>query len=119
MTTKTANYTEKQVETMREEYSAADTVETRAAVVADIAERFKKSTRSIISKMSREGFYVKKVAVSKVTGEKAAKKEDLAVTLRAVSGLAMVSAEKMNKTDLVDLINHFEKLSEIVEIEES
>jgi len=109
---KAANYTEQQVETMHDEYTAAETADQRAAVVADIAERFQKSTRSIISKMSREGFYIKKVAVSKVTGEKAAKKEDLAVQLRAVSGLVMVSAEKMNKTDLVDLITHFEKVNQ-------
>ena len=107
MTTKTVNYSEKQVSTMREAYEAATDTDTRAAVVAKMAEKFSKSTRSVISKMSREGFYIKKQAVSKVTGEKAAKKDELAIQLRAVSGLPMVSAEKMNKTDIQDLINFF------------
>ena len=112
-TTKAANYTPEQVQTMREEYTAADSVETRETVVNEIAERFGKSKRSIISKMSREGFYIKKTAVSKVTGEKPAKKEELAVELRSVSGLPMVSAEKLNKTDIQDLIEHFKMYNEV------
>lgn len=118
-TTKTVNYTNEQVSAMRKEYESAKTQEAREAVVSALATQFKKSKRSIISKMSREGFYKPKQTVSKVTGEKPAKKDDLANTLRFVSGLPMVSAEKLNKTDIQDLITHFEKLngldSEMVE----
>lgn len=112
-TTKAANYSEEQMTTMEQEYTAATNAEERAAVVASIAERFKKSPRSIISKMSREGFYIKKVAVSTVTGGKAAKKDVMAQELVDVSGLALVSAEKLNKTDLALLITHFESLVEV------
>jgi len=112
---KAANYTPEQVEEMQTAYTGAADAAERETVVLDIAEKFGKSKRSIISKMSREGFYIRKVAVSKVTGEKPAKKSELANTLRFVSGLPMVSGEKLNKTDLQDLISHFEGLQEITE----
>ena len=109
---KTVNYTDEQVSTMRKAYEGAEDANSRAAVVAEMASNFGKSTRSVISKMSREGFYIKKAAVSTVTGEKAAKKDELAITLRGVSGLPMVSAEKLNKTDIQDLINFFNLYNE-------
>ena len=112
-TTKNVNYTPEQVQEMREQYTEATTQETREAVVNAVAEKFGKSKRSIVSKMSREGFYVAKATVSKVTGEKPAKKEDLAVVLRKVSGLPMVSAEKLNKTDMQDLIEHFKMYNQV------
>lgn len=114
MNTKTVNYSVEQVDTMRTAYEAAKDTESRAAVVAKMAEDFKKSTRSVISKMSREGFYIKKEAVSSVTGATPAKKEALAVQLRDISDLPMVSAEKLNKTDLQDLIQHFTMFNKIV-----
>lgn len=115
MSTKNVNYTPEQVQTMREAYESATDETSRETVVLALAEQFGKSKRSIVSKMSREGFYVAKVQVSKVTGEKPAKKEELAVELRKVSGLPMVSAEKLNKTDLQDLINYFEAVAGDVE----
>jgi len=108
----TVNYTKDQVSTMREQYEGAKDEQGRSAVVDKIAAKFQKSRRSIVAKMSREGFYIAKKVISKVTGEKPQKKEALAVTLREVSGLAMVSAEKMNKTDLQDLIRHFNSVNE-------
>lgn len=120
MATKTVNYTDKQVKTMREAYEKATDETSRETVVLAMAKKFGKSKRSIVSKMSREGFYIAKVPVSKVTGEKPAKKEDLAIQLRKVSGLPMVSAEKLNKTDLQDLIGHFNELKNIAqEMEEA
>jgi HD superfamily phosphodiesterase len=112
-TSKTVNYTPEQVATMREAYEKAKDEKSRDSVVMKMAEKFGKSKRSIVSKMSREGFYIAKTPVSKVTGEKPAKKEDLAVQLREVSGLPMVSAEKLNKTDLQDLISHFKEVAEV------
>jgi len=112
-TTKPQNYTSKMVATMRELYEKATDQTSRDKAVNEVAEQFGKSPRSIISKMSREGFYVPKVTVSKVTGEKPAKKEELAETLRSVSGLPMVSAEKLNKTDIQDLIEHFKMYNEV------
>jgi len=115
-TVKAANYTGKQVEEMREEYEKAGSQETRDAVVKSIADKFGKSPRSIVAKMSREGFYIAKVVVSKVTGEKPMSKSDLVVKLRDVSGLVMVSGEKLNKTDIQDLIEAF-TVSEDAEVE--
>ena len=109
---KVQNYTDVQVSEMQAEYEKATNADERMTVVNEIAKRFKKTPRSIISKMSREGFYIKKVVVSKVTGEKPANKETLAEDLRFVSGLPMVSAEKLNKTDIQDLISHFKALNE-------
>lgn len=111
----TKNYSDEQVQEMKAAYVAAENAEEREAVVVAIAEKFGKSKRSIISKMSREEYYIKKVAVSKVTGATPAKKSELANTLVFVSGLPLVSAEKLNKTDLQALIGHFEGLQEITE----
>ena len=110
---KAVNYSPEQVQEMETRYTKATDQKTREKVVVGLAEKFGKSKRSIISKMSREGFYVPKVVVSKVTGEKPAKKEDLAIELRKVSGLPMVSAEKLNKTDIQDLITHFNEVNEV------
>ena len=94
--TKNVNYTPEMVQEMRESYEGATTQEAREAVVVAVAEKFGKSKRSIISKMSRENFYIPKAVVSKVTGEKPANKEALSVELRKLSGLPLVSAEKLN-----------------------
>jgi hypothetical protein len=107
---KNVNYTDEMVETMRGAYTAAKSTDEREAVVLAMAETFGKTKRSIVSKMSREGFYVKKEAVSNVTGTKPAKKEDLAAELVEISGLNLVAPEKMNKTDLVVLIDYFKSV---------
>ena len=109
---KTENYTAEMVATMREQYQAAENQEAREAVVESLAAEFGKGKRSIISKMSREGFYIKKDVKSKVTGEKPAKKEELADTLREVSELPLVGIEKANKTAIVELIAAFRGNSE-------
>ena len=107
---KNVNYTDAMVETMREAYTAAKDTDEREAVVLEMAETFGKTKRSIVSKMSREGFYVKKETVSNVIGSKPAKKEDLAAELVEISGLNLVAPEKMNKTDLVVLIDYFKSV---------
>ena len=75
----------------------------RDALVAGYLE-VGKSARSIRAKLSRENVYLAMKPVSEVTGEAPAKKAELAEKLVEVSGLALVSAEKLNKTDLVALI---------------
>ena len=114
---KTVNYTDSMVETMRAQYEAAENENERGAVVDSIAASFGKSRRSIVSKMSREGFYIAKKVVSKVTGEAATKKDVLAAQLSEVSGVDLVSAEKLNKTDLRDLIAAFKALQSESETE--
>lgn len=109
---KTPNYTPEQTEMMIGMYRGVreESQERRDEVVAEIAEMLGKTPRMIRSKLSREpNLYVPKVVVSKVTGGEARKKEELAAELVTVSGLSLVSAEKLNKTDLVKLIAHFEQ----------
>ena len=52
-----ANYTDEQVEMMRERYQAKPTRET----VENLAEELNKSIKSIIGKLSREGIYQKAI----------------------------------------------------------
>ena len=103
---KAPNYTVEQETVMSEMYTAVrgESEAKRAEIVAEIAAMFKKSPASIRAKLSRMQIYIPKVAVSKVTGGEAAKKDELAAKLVKVSGLNLISAEKLNKTDLVALI---------------
>lgn len=107
---KTVNYTPEMVAKMTSMYDPKASEVERAEMVAEIAAEVGKTEKSVIAKLSREGVYVKKVPVSKVTGDKPAKKENLAAELVKVSGLNLVSAEKLNKTDLVALIEAFENM---------
>ena len=104
---KTVNYTPEMTSAIVEAYTAVSdgTEAERAAVVESLAAEFGKSVRSIRAKLSRENVYVAKKPVSKVTGDKPAKKEELAAMLATATGLPLVSAEKLNKTDLVALID--------------
>ena len=103
---KTVNYTPEQTELMAGMYKGVmDADEDRRnEVVEEIADLFNKSVRSVRAKLSRMDLYIPKVAVSKVTGGEAAKKDALAARLVEITGLNLVSAEKLNKTDLVALI---------------
>ena len=115
---KTANYTPEMTAELVDGYVeiAAESEEVRNAYVAEMAAKFSKSVRSIRAKLSRENVYVAKTPVSKVTGDKPAKKEDLAVELATVTGLPLVSAEKLNKTDLVALIAFARGVNEAEEV---
>jgi hypothetical protein len=103
---KAPNYTVEQETVMSEMYTAVrgESEAKRAEIVAEIAAMFNKSPASVRAKLSRMQIYIPKVAVSKVTGGEAAKKDELAAKLVKVSGLNLISAEKLNKTDLVALI---------------
>ena len=71
MTAKTVNYTAEQTVEIVTAYQAGETVEA-------LAERFQKSVRSIVAKLSREGVYKKKEYTTK-NGEKVVKKDAHAV----------------------------------------
>ena len=103
---KAPNYTEAQRDTLVAGYLevATESEDVRNAYVEEMAAEFGKSARSIRAKLSRENVYLAMKPVSEVTGETPAKKAELAEKLVEVSGLALVSAEKLNKTDLVALI---------------
>jgi hypothetical protein len=109
---KTVNYTPEMTARAVELYASVvtGTEGERASMVKQIAAELGKTDRSVRSKLSREGVYIAKKPVSKVTGETPAKKVELAERLRTVSG-ANIDTEnvaKMNKLDIVNLIEAFE-----------
>jgi hypothetical protein len=114
---KAPNYTDEQTAIMADMYTAVrgDSEARRDEVVEEIATMFNKSPRSVRAKLSRMQIYIAKKPVSKVTDGEPAKKEELAARLVEVSGLNLVSAEKLNKTDLVALIKFAEAAKEAAE----
>lgn len=101
-TAKAPNYTAEMTAEMVKAYTEAPTKET----VEMLAKKLGRQTRSVIAKLSREGVYKKQEYVGK-TGEKPAKKDDLASKLGALVGLTEAeetSLEKVNKTALVKLL---------------
>ena len=96
-------------------YSPEQTVELVEAYKADAsettvqtyAEKFGKSVRSIVAKLSREGVYKRKEYVSK-TGEKPVKKEEMADEFQQIFGLTESEADsitKANKTALKKILD--------------
>lgn len=107
---KTVNYTTEQTDELVGAYTAASDDSERAQVVAEYAEKFGKKPRSLIAKLSREGVYVARAKVSKVTGEKPVKKDVIAEMMTKEArnaGVVLVSAEKLNKTDAANLLAFF------------
>lgn len=96
-TVKTAYTTEQTVELV-EAYKAKPTAET----VAAFAEKFGKTVKSVIAKLSREGVYQKKEYVSK-SGQKPEKKDSVADAIGAILKMSdgeIDSLAKANKTAL-------------------
>lgn len=97
-TEKTVNYTPEQTTELVAAYVANAT----EATVTTFAEKFGKTTRSIVAKLSREGVYKKKEYQTK-TGEAVQKKNELADAIGAVLKMTepeITSMEKVNKTAL-------------------
>jgi dTDP-4-amino-4,6-dideoxygalactose transaminase len=105
MTTLTANassnYSEETIAKMVETYEANPT---RATVDA-LAEEIGKPVRSIISKLSALGVYVKAEPARK-NAEPQVKKEVFVAELQAKLGIELPSIEKMTKADIQRLIAH-------------
>lgn len=99
-TTKAANYTVEQTAELVSRYVAGETVESLAVAMG-------RTTRSLIAKLSREGYYKAKERVSK-TGEAIVKKDALSDQLAALCGLSESEADsltKANKTALAKILN--------------
>jgi len=123
MATKTPNYTEAMISEIRERYTAVrDSDQTmRDSVVRQIAADLGKSWKGIIAKLAPmvmeteagevEKLYRPKEKVSSVTGGSPAKKDALAAQFVKMVGLNLVSAEKLNKTDLSALIVYVESVN--------
>ena len=105
-TAKTVNYTDEQTAALRAAY-VADPSE---ATVKAFAEKFGKSVRSIVAKLSREGVYKAKEYVSK-TGEKPVKKDAHADAIGAVLQLTEAETESLTKANKTALAKIFKALA--------
>lgn len=103
-TAKTA-YTVEQTAELVAAYVASPTAET----VATFAEKFGKTVKSVVAKLSREQVYKSKEYVSK-TGEKPIKKDELANEFQTLFGLTEAEADsltKANKTALAKILKAY------------
>ncbi len=95
------NYTEEQTEYLVEHYKSCPSMET----VQYLAEKFNKTTKSIIGKLSREGVYKRAVYKSK-SGELPITKVELVSNIAENLGVeveSLVGLEKSPKTTLKTL----------------
>lgn len=110
--TKEANYTPEMTAVIVKTYTdaLAQGKEAAGAAVVALSEKFGKTTKSIVAKLSREKVYVAKEYVSK-TGEKPVKKDEHADAIGVILGgseFALTEAEtesltKANKTALAKI----------------
>jgi hypothetical protein len=103
MTEKTVNYTAEMTAELVEAYKAEPTEVT----VKAFAEKFGKTVKSVVAKLSREGVYVKKEYVTK-NGEKPVAKAALVARLAELTGETeenLGSLEKATKHALEVLVN--------------
>lgn len=104
-TVKTA-YTAEQTVELVNAYKAEPNAET----VAAFAEKFGKTVKSVIAKLSREGVYQKKEYVSK-TGEKPEKKDSVADAIGAVLKMTESEIESLTKANKTALQKIFTALA--------
>jgi len=97
-----ANYTQEMVEFISDQYTAVPT----RATVDQLAEKFNKTPRSIIAKLSALGLYIKAERVTK-RGEPVVRKDELVAQVQASVGVELPSLAKMTKVDLQNLIDFF------------
>ena len=95
------NYTDEMVAEMTEVYTANPNRET----VDLLANKFGKSVRSIIAKLSREGVYVAQPRITK-SGEPVVRKAELVAQINAKLGEEFPTLVKASKVDLQNLVNH-------------
>ena len=100
---KAVNYTTEDTLAIVTAYQNGETVEA-------LAERFQKSVRSVIAKLSREGVYQKKVYTTK-NGEKVVKKDAHADAIGAILGLPENDIESLTKANKNALRVIFEALA--------
>ena len=94
-----ANYSQEMVEFISNSYSAAPT----RATVDQLAEKFSKTPRSIIAKLSALGIYQKAERVTN-RGEPVVKKEVIVAQVAERLGRDLPSVCKMTKVDLEALL---------------
>ena len=94
MTAKTVNYTAEMTVELVSAYAANPSQET----VAMFAEKFGKSIRSVVAKLSREGCYKKAEYVTK-SGEKPVAKESLADAIGSILKLSDADRDSLAKAN--------------------
>ena len=98
-------YTEEQERELYDTYADAKTDEDRDLVVEQFINKYGKSKRSIIAKLSKMGIYVSKVKVSKVTGAKPETKEQLVKRIEEHLGIGGLDGlDKAPKLTLLKLL---------------
>lgn len=105
-TEKVVNYTEAQATELKTAYVANPTKET----VAAFAEKFGKTTRSIVAKLAKMEVYKKAEYVSK-TGEKPVKKDAHADAIGAVLKMTEPEIESLTKANKTALVKIFQALA--------
>lgn len=106
MSDKTVNYTPEMTAELVEAYKASP----NEATVKAFAEKFGKTVKSVVAKLSREGVYVRKEYVNK-RGEKPVAKSALVARLAALTGETednLGSLEKATKHALEVLVRELE-----------
>ncbi len=111
-TVKEVNYTPEQTTDMVNKFLAAPC----KATVEALAVAMGKSTRSIISKLSREKVYQKPAYVTK-TGEKVQKKDETADAIGAVLRMTEPEIESLTKANKTALVKIWKAVSESKPIE--
>lgn len=106
MTAKTVNYTTEQTAELVAAYSANPSAET----VAMFAEKFGKSVRSIVAKLSREKVYIAKEYTTK-KGEKPVKKDSMADAIGSILGLSEAETDSLAKANKTALAKVFAALA--------
>ena len=77
--TPTQNYTTEQTQQLVQGYTACETAEDRDKFLDEMVEATGRTKRSLRSKLVNEKVYIKKAAVSSVTGGEAMKKDELSL----------------------------------------
>ena len=108
MTASKTAYTPEQTVELVTAYKAAPT----PATVAAFAEKFGKSVKSVVAKLSREGVYQKKEYTTK-TGEKPITKNVLATAFEQKFGLTEAEADSLTKANKTALAKILAKFAEI------
>jgi len=109
---KNVNYSVEQTSELVWAYVANPTAET----VAVFAEKFGKSVRSVIAKLSREKVYVSKTYETK-KGEKPVKKDSMADAIGSVLKLTEAEIESLTKANKTALAKIFSALANSVPID--
>lgn len=107
MTTAKTSYTVEQTVELIAAYAANPNAET----VSAFAEKFGKTVKSVIAKLSREGVYKKAERVSK-SGDPVIKKDELANELQSKFGLTESEADSLTKANKTALIKILKFVSE-------